>query len=204
MEKKVVFTDEGYESATRREIEQAQEAIEAVLSSWNALKLTAINSKSDLYDLLNAPEQMFREALMSVTRQSSDTNVPTPAPRPVNPEPFYAAVRHAKSFPYTDRQYGLFSVSKGKITTVPEQVELYVNARTLYVESEAQAQFFADYEAFLRTFNKVNELTGGKSYPCRRIPGRHWSQVLQLPPEGFDSYPAQMRVDVLREYLQML
>jgi hypothetical protein len=203
MEKKVVFTDEGYESATRREIEQAQEAIEAVLSSWNALKLTAINSKSDLYDLLNAPEQMFREALMSVTRQSSDTNVPTPAPRPVNPEPFYAAVRHAKSFPYTDRQYGLFSVSKGKITTVPEQVELYVNARTLYVESEAQAQFFADYEAFLRTFNKVNELTGGS---LTRVGGYRaaWSQVLQLPPEGFDSYPAQMRVDVLREYLQML
>lgn len=203
MEKRIVFTDPGYESATKREIEQAQEAIEAVLSSWNALKLTPVNSKSDLYDLLTVPEQMFREALMSTTRQSNDTNVPTPAPRPIDPNGFYAAVRHANTFPYTGRQYGLFSISKGKITTVPEQVELYVNARTLYVESEAQAQFFADYEAFLRVFNKVNELTSGSL--TKQLTYRNaWSQLCQLPPEGFDTYPAQMRVDVLREYLQMI
>jgi len=203
MERKVVFTDEGYESATRREIEQAHEAMTGVLQAWDALRLTPINSKSDLYDLLNSPEQMFREAVMSMTRQSNDTNLPTPAPRPVNPEPFYASVRHAKTFPYTDRQYGLFTVAKGKITAVPEQVELYTNARTLYVESEAQAEFFADYEAFLRTFNKVNELTGGSL--TKQLSYRNaWSQLMTLAPEGYDSYPAQMRVDVLREYLQML
>ena len=203
MEKRIVFEDPGYMDATRREIAEAQTAIEAVLSSWNALKLTAINSKSDLYDLLNAPEQMFREALMSVSRQSSDTNVPTPAPRPIDPNGFYAAVRHAKSFPYTDRQYGLFTVAKGKITTVPEQVELYVGARTLTVETEAQAQFFEDYEAFLRVFNKVNELTSGsltKQLSYRAA----WSQLCQLPPENFDTYPAMMKVDALREYLQMV
>jgi len=203
MERVVLFTDPGFEEATQREIAEAKTAMEAVLAAWDSLKLTAINSTSELYDLIQQPEMMFKEALMSMTRRSSDTNVPVPAPRPINPEPFYASVRSAKSFPYTGRQYGLFTIEKKKVVVNEEQAELYINARTLYADSEEQVQFYEDAEAFVRFFNTCNQKMNGTLTSTLQFRGT-WSQLLNLAPEGYDSYPAQLRTDVLRELMQMI
>ena len=200
MERTILFEDPSFEEITRREIAEAKTAMEAVLTAWEALKLTAINSTSELYDLIQQPEMMFREAVMSLTKKSSDTNVPVPAPRPIDPNGFYAAVRSAKTYPYTAREYGLFMVERKKVAINEEQAETYISARTLYADSEQQAQFFEDAEAFVRFFNTCNEKMNGSLTSNGQFRAA-WGMLMNLAPEGFDQYPAQLRIDVLRELM---
>jgi hypothetical protein len=96
----------------------------------------------------------------------------------------------------------LFSVSKGKVKLVDEQVNLYVTARTLYGDSESQVAFYEDYQAMLRVFNRINQLTNG-SLTASLMYREAWSKLMNLPPEQFDSYPAMEKIELLREYLPM-
>ncbi len=200
MERTVIYSDPSFEQITRNEIDQAQAALQAVIDTWNGLKLPPLSGRAELYDLLTNEDLVVAEARAAVTRTTSDTNVPVPSQLPVNFGQLYAAISAARQHPYTERPYSMFDIRKGKVVINEAQADQYVNARTLYADTPEQEDFYNDYLAFLRFFNRVNELQGGSLLGNLRQ-REAWSRLMVLPPEGYNGYAAQMRLDMLREHL---
>lgn len=201
MERKIIYSDPSFEQITKNEIDQAQAAMQHVIDVWHSLRLPALTTKSELYDLLNSTDLMVNEARAAVTRTTSDVNIPVPSQLPVDFGQLYAAVRAAKMQPYNERQYSMFDLKKGKVIVNETQADIYVHARSIFVDSEEQENFFNDYTAFLRFFNRVNQMTGG-SLLAKLHHRQAWSELMTLPPEGYNDYPGMMRTELLREHLQ--
>lgn len=203
MEKKVIFSDPNFEQITKNEIEQAREAMQVVVDVWHSLRLPQLTTKSELYDILNSTDLMVNEGKAAISRTTNDVNVSVPPQLPVDFGALYRAVSAANGQPYCERQYSLFNLKGKKVTTEQEQADTYINARTLYADTEEQEDFYNDYLAFLRFFNRVNELQGGSLLASLRH-REAWSRLAILPPEGYNSYAAQMRTELLRELLPMV
>ena len=203
MERKIIYSDPSFEEITKNEIEQAQAAMQHVVDVWHSLKLPALTTKSELYDLLSNTDLVINEARAAKTRTTSDVNIPVPSQLPVDFGALYRAVSAANGQPYCERQYSLFNLKGKKVTIEQEQADTYINARTLYADTEEQEDFYNDYESFLRFFNRVNELQGGSLLASLRH-REAWNRLMVMPPEGYNSYPGQMRTELLRELLPMV
>lgn len=202
---KIVYSDPGYERITRNEIAEALAQMQAVLSAWNAMKMPPIGSPSELYDLAYAPETMYREAVLNSSK-GDDTNVPAPASRPADPSAFYSVARTAKLTPFTGREYGLFSIVKGKVTLNETAADKYIFNRNIVARSEEQAQFAADVEVFTRVFNTINGKLGGALLRNPAFRGA-WSQLINPLPEGYyDTLenPVHFKTEVLRDLIQKI
>lgn len=203
MERKIIYSDPSFEEITKNEIDQAQAAMQHIVDVWQSLKLPALTTKSELYDLLSNTDLMVNEARAAISRTTNDVNIPVPAQLPVDFGALYRAVSAANGQPYCERQYSLFELKKNKVIVNEDQANIYVHARTLYADSEEQEQFYNDYESFLRFFNRVNELQGGSLLASLRH-REAWNRLMVMPPEGYNSYPGQMRTELLRELLPMI
>lgn len=206
MNRAVIFQDESYERITRDEINEAHEAMTKMLNAWNSLKLGPISTTSELFDLLTVPQLMFNEAVSNRQKQTDDTNRPAPGSIPPQPDAFYSAAAAAKALPYCNREYGLFSVVKGKVAIIEQAANLYIYNRTIYADTESQIEFARDVENFTKTFNSINAKMGGQllSVPAYR---RAWEMLFYLPPEGYvntERYPAHFKTDRLRELIELM
>lgn len=201
----IVFRDERYEEATKSDISHAHEAMSAVLAAWNSLRIGAIDSTSELYDLVNNSELLFNEAIATLNKKGGDTNLPVKhldsAPDPAQ---FFQAANMAKGLTFCNREYGMFTIERGKVKVNPLQQELYINNRTIWADTEEQIQFAKDCETFVSVFNKINTLTRGELTYNKEFRGA-WGIIFNLPPEGFEAqYPAFLKTEKLRELIQIV
>ena len=203
---KIVFEDKNYERMVADEISEARVALQNLLDQWNALKLNSITTKSELYDLVSNPQQMYSEGLLITRKKSSDTNVEAPQSSPPDPNGFYSAARAAKTAAYSDREYGIFGLEKNKVVVIKEASDVYVYNRTIVADTPEQEQFAKDVETFTRMFNLINSKLGNYLVEVAAYRSA-WSQILALPPEPYSDtaqYPASFKTDKLRELIQLV
>lgn len=200
---KKVYEDKHYEAVTLQEVEKTREAVQKVLDQWNALKLTPIDSASELYDLIVNPELLIQEAAMG-RKMEDGTDIPGSVP--IDPLSLYDAARAAKRLPFASREHGLFSVKGKKVVTNEPAADKLANARTVYANNPAQEKFAADVQTFTEVFNLINSKMGGRlvTVPAFRTA---WSQLLILPPEDYSDtiqYPASFKLERLKEIINQI
>jgi len=204
MESQIVFRDESFEEITRSEIAAGSQALERVVAEWNKLGFSKVGSASEMYDLVYQDSLMYNEAVRATTRQSDDTNQPHPAPlKPADPMAFMQAAEAARAISYVAREYGIYTIQKGKVVIDQAIADEYIGNRSVTAYTEEQLAFFNDYEAMIRCFNTLNGVQDGaltSVHKNREVFG----QLMNLPPEKYDSYPAMMKIDVLRETLERI
>jgi len=202
---KKVFEDPHYEALTLAEIEKAREAVEKVLTEWNAMKLQHISTPSELYDLVWNHELMVREALAALKLENG-ANIPGSVP--ADPYAFTDAVAKAKRYPFAKREHALFKIEKKKtVVTDIEKASELANVRSIYAYNPKQEQFAEDLKTFEEVFNLINAKMAGRllSVPAFRTA---WGQLFNLTPEEYAGdtlkYPVSFKLDLFKQIINQI
>lgn len=177
MERELIFRNLEFEEKTRRELQEAQEAQQKLLDSWNETDIGI--PCPNLFRLIHDPRGVYNEAVKSVAeipiahgkfQISKDAflnvlEIPTP-------NDLYIAAREARRHIQCGRPE-LWSIENGKTVVLnKEKAEELIHSCDVWVENEKQKEFA---EAALRYAEDGNYLVN----TLRSMPGLN--NVFSIP-----------------------
>jgi hypothetical protein len=162
MEKQQIYRDEAFETRTRTELENAREALQALLDSWNEVDICKCD---DLFRLTQQPEKYYNEKVgetvelpvtkgkFQISRDAYLSILQVPTPNTI-----YVAARTARKQSFTGIP-ALWHISPdGKTVEMDEaEAQKYIDAKSIYISNEQQRIFVDNVVQFMRSSNYLHE-----------------------------------------------
>jgi hypothetical protein len=153
-----VYRDELHEANTKRDLQAAQTALQAVLKVWNSLELTACN---DIFQLILNPQTVYKEAVNELAvvpitagrfQVSKDVYIKS-LDVPI-PDSLYRICRTARGLQYTNLP-ALWSVSGDQIIMNETEANQLIDFQSIYASGE-KIKLAEDLTKFVNLYNELN------------------------------------------------
>ena len=153
-----IFRNELHEANTKRELQTAQTALQAVLKVWNSLELTACN---DIFQLILNPETAYKKAVnelavvpvtvgrFQVSKEAYINTLEIPIP-----DSLYRSAREARKVQFANLPE-LWSVSGDQIVLNETEAETLIDSQSIYASGE-KIKLAEDLTKFVDLFNSLN------------------------------------------------
>jgi len=174
MKKTLIYSDKEFSDKTKIEIEEARQAAQELLDTWNSLKLPAFTS---LFELIHNPQGVYERA--------GQGNL--------LPNILYVAARTARNHIIIGNP-DLISVKDNKTVVINEvEAERLVSVNNVYAENETQAKFCRDVVQYVELSNSISQTL--MALPTTRMPAEPFSRTGRF-------FPNICTLKLETEYLQ--
>jgi hypothetical protein len=171
-----LYSDAVYEKSIAARLEKSKQLMQELVNSWSALGLRGCSSSGELFEMVNNPRMIVREAQelkRNDTQGLSASEVTTHQQnlKFVNPHSFYLKSDEVKQDSYSQRVLELFTLKDGKVILQKAGAQSLIKSKSVFAVNEQQKEVGENVLKVQELFNNLNRATQGGF-------GEHFSDLL--------------------------
>ncbi len=200
-----VYRNPEHEETTKRELVQAQEALQSVLDVWNGLDLVPI---TDIFQLIMNPSKIYSEAIdklavvpvqagrFQVSKEAYINTLDIPIP-----DSLYQSAKAARQQSFCAIP-GLWSIEGSKVDLNESEALNYVNAMNIYTDDPGKINLAKDISKLCDLLNSLNKRCNNEILPLSPWTYNFFRGKFELKESG-NCWTVSPKIETLKKWIQI-